>query len=107
MLNGILVIISLVALGFGAQFALMRRVRSLGWRLTPLFAMIAIGIYALLRGIQIIEYPWDGRGFFNAGPLVGLVLLLCLIPIGVGVLAGLVTDRIMVSISKRKAGRGL
>ena len=99
--------IGLPALGFAAQFLLMRYVRNIWWRLTPTFAIIAIGIYGLLRALDIIEYPGDGGGFIDAGPLVGLVILIGLIPVACGCLLGFVLDRILVLIKKRKNGRGL
>ena len=99
--------VGLPALGFASQFLLMRRVRNIWWRLTPTFAIIIIGIYGLLRAMDIIEYASDGGGFIDAGPLVGLVILLGLIPVACGALLGFILDRIIVLIKKRKEGRGL
>ncbi|MBQ9080373.1 MAG: hypothetical protein IJY27_04795 [Clostridia bacterium] len=95
--------IGLPALGFAAQFLLMRYTRSIWWRLTPTFAIVAIGIYALLRATDILEYPWDGGGFFDAGPLLGLVMLIGLIPVACGCLLGFILDRVLVFIQKRKS----
>ena len=52
--------------------------------------------------MDIIEYSTDGGSFFDAGPLVGLVILIGLIPTAAGCVLGFVTDRIMVFIKKRK-----
>lgn len=93
-------------LGFAAQFVLMRKVRNIWWRLTPTFAIIALGIYGLLRAMDIIEYASDGGSFFDAGPLVGLVILIGLIPVACGCLLGFALDRILILIKKRKEGRG-
>lgn len=94
--------IGLGIIGFAAQFLLMHFVRSIRWRLTPTFVIIATVIYGLLRAMDIIEYSTDGGGFFDAGPLVGLVILICLIPTAAGCVLGFATDRIMVFIKKRK-----
>ena len=88
--------------GFAAQFLLMRFTRRLRWRLMPTFAIILIAIYAVLRGMNILEYPWDGGGFIDAGPLIGLVILLCLIPVSIGAVLGFTVDRIIVLIKKLK-----
>lgn len=98
--------IAFPAMGFAAQFLIMRFVRNIWWRLTPTFVIIATGIYGLLRAMDIIEYSTDGGGFIDAGPLVGLVILICLIPVAAGCLAGFVLDRVLVFIKKRKEGRG-
>lgn len=98
--------LGLPALGFAAQFLLMRKVRNIWWRLTPTFVIIATAIYGLLRAMDIIEYSTDGGSFFDAGPLVGLVILIGLIPTAAGCVLGFATDRIMVFIKKRKEGRG-
>lgn len=93
--------VGLPALGFAAQFLLMRFVRNIWWRLTPTFATIVIGIYGLLRAMDIIEYASDGGGFFDAGPLVGLVILIGLIPVACGCLLGFAVDRALVFIKAR------
>ena len=99
------------AVGFVAQFLLMRYTRRMRWRLMPTFSIIAIAVYGFLRGMNIIEYPWDVGGFIDAGPLIGLVILLCLIPVAIGALLGFIVDRIIVLIkkhkNKKKANRGL
>ena len=46
--------LGLPALGFAAQFLLMRKVRNIWWRLTPTFVIIATAIYGLLRAMDII-----------------------------------------------------
>ena len=89
-------------LGFAAQFLVMRFTRRLRWRLIPTFCIIITAIYAILRGMNILEYPWDGGGFIDAGPLIGLVILLCLIPVSIGAVLGFITDRIIVLIKKLK-----
>ena len=91
--------------GFVAQFLLMRYTRRIWWRLTPTFTIITLAIYGLLRAMDIIEYSSDGGSFFDAGPLIGLVLLLSLIPAAIGALLGFVTDRIIVFIKKRKTNK--
>ena len=90
-------------IGFAAQFLVMRYTRRLRWRLIPTFCIIITAIYAVLRGMDIIEYPWDSGGFIDAGPFMGLVILLSLIPVSIGAVLGLITDRIIVFIKKRKA----
>lgn len=90
------------AIGFAAQFLLMRFTRRIWWRLTPTFCIIALAIYGLLRAMDIIEYSSDGGGFFDAGPLIGLVILLCLIPAAAGALLGFIVDRSIVLIKKLK-----
>ena len=90
------------AVGFAAQFLLMRFTRRLRWRLIPTFLIIVTAIYAVLRGMNILEYPWDGGGFIDAGPLIGLVILLCLIPASIGAVLGFIADRIIVLIKKIK-----
>ena len=91
--------------GFAAQFLLMRFTRHLRWRLIPTFLIIVTAIYAVLRGMNILEYPWDGGGFIDAGPLIGLVILLCLIPVAIGALLGFIVDRIIVLFKKRKTNK--
>ena len=88
--------------GFAAQFLLMRFTRRIWWRLTPTFTIITLAIYGLLRAMDIIEYSSDGGSFFDAGPLIGLVILLCLIPVTIGAVLGFITDRIIVLIKKLK-----
>ena len=88
--------------GFAAQFLLMRFTRRIWWRLTPTFTIITLAIYGLLRAMDIIEYSSDGGSFFDAGPLIGLVILLCLIPVAIGALLGFIVDRIIVLIKKIK-----
>ena len=91
--------------GFVAQFLLMRYTRRIWWRLTPTFTIITLAIYGLLRAMDIIEYSSDGGGFIDAGPLIGLVLLLSLIPAAIGALLGFIVDRIIVFIKKRKTNK--
>ena len=88
--------------GFAAQFLLMRFTRRIWWRLTPTFTIITLAIYGLLRAMDIIEYSSDGGSFFDAGPLIGLVILLCLIPVSIGAVLGFTVDRIIVLIKKLK-----
>ena len=91
-----------VAVGFAAQFFIMRYVKGIWWRLSPTFFLIFLALYAIMRGCHIIEYPTDSNVFIPTGPLVGLVLLLYGGITAIGCLLGFIVDRIIVFVKKRK-----
>ena len=102
---GYVIIIALFALGFTAQFLLMRKTRGIWWRLSPVFVIAVLAVYGLLRTFGILRYPYDGGGFIDAGPFIGLMFLISLVPLSGGCLMGFITDKLLVFINQEKANK--
>lgn len=68
-----LIIAACFIVGFASQFFLLLKVKKTLPRLCPSIFVLVAGIYSALRMFGIISYPGDGRGFFDAGALVGIV----------------------------------
>ena len=100
-----LIIAACFIVGFASQFFLLLKVKKTLPRLCPSIFVLVAGIYSALRMFGIISYPDDGRGFFDAGALVGIVLMVFVAALAAGCVVGALVYLIVRTATKKKAAQ--
>lgn len=91
------------AAGVAAQWLVCAKAKKLTVKLIPAIAVLIFAFYSLLRILSIIRYPSDGTGFFDAGVLSGIVLMVFAAFLAVGCIAGLLIHLIIRFVKKARA----
>ena len=100
-----LIIAACFIVGFTSQFFLLLKVKKTLPRLCPSIFVFVAGIYSAQRMFGIIRYPDDGRGFFDAGALVGIVLTVFVAALAAGCIVGALVYLIVRTATKKKAAQ--